>query len=93
MLGGRFCGHSVYVNISNFCFFLFLLIYSNKKHQQIIPQIDAAEMWLSRDTKLSAVIPVVIAAKNDSDDVLSNIMDVSFHRRYHQCSNVCTVLS
>jgi len=50
-------------------------------------------MLPSCDTKSSTVIPVVIAAKYDGDNVLANIMDVSFHRRYHQRSNIRTVLS
>jgi len=50
-------------------------------------------MLQSRDTKLLAMIPVVIAAENDSDNVLADVMNVSFHRRYHDCSNVCAVLS
>jgi len=38
-------------------------------------------------------VPVVIAAKNDSNDVLADVVDVSFHRRNHQRANICTVLS
>jgi len=37
--------------------------------------------------------PIVIAAKDHSDYVLANVMHVSFHRRYHQRSNVRTILS
>ena len=46
---------------------------------------DECKLWTS--------IPVVITAKNDSYDVLADVVDVSFHCRDHQRSNVCTVLS
>jgi len=51
-------------------------------------------IWLKDDTwyQCSGCIPVVVAAEHDSDNVFADIMDISFHRRYHQRANIRTVL-